>query len=229
MLLARRLQCLGLVVWLLGAVTASFGASPSFNCDHARTRIELMICASDQLSTLDKKMAAEYFRLRGTLSNDARDSLTKQQRAFLSRRGECATKDDPSACVAALYRSRINELAARPSAAPPAAREPESASTTEQQNGSRFYLVCNITSHLGSTSRTWPQHPLPVDPVAKTVDGHPATFTETEIDYSPLPNTEFAINRLTGQLVGSTVCDSCRVPVLAGFEGTCRRVDDRQF
>lgn len=80
------------------------GASPaSFDCANASARVEQLICADRDLSSLDDQLAAEYRSARRT---GLPDSEVSTQRAWIAQRNACADAD----CVRNLYESRIAEL-----------------------------------------------------------------------------------------------------------------------
>lgn len=78
---------------------------PSFNCQNASTKIEKMICGSDELSELDGQLAATY---KDALSFNPDKELLKQQQNNWRKnnRDACSTES----CVKSAYKKRINEL-----------------------------------------------------------------------------------------------------------------------
>lgn len=81
-------------------------ASPSFDCDKARTRGELAVCSDDGLAALDRQMAAQYADALGRADSSQRQLLQRTRGRFLSYRDRCATNE----CVAGTYRSRMREI-----------------------------------------------------------------------------------------------------------------------
>ena len=79
---------------------------PSFSCGAARKASEKTICASGELSSLDRLMARAY--TRATALTADRAALRASQREFLSVRDE--TSDE--AILRAAYAARIRQLAA---------------------------------------------------------------------------------------------------------------------
>lgn len=93
----------------LGVIAASNATAqgPSFNCAKASTAVERTICASDQLSRLDREMAEVYAALRSQLGSAGRQRLLDDQRAWLSHRNACR---DDEACLAQQMSERIAAL-----------------------------------------------------------------------------------------------------------------------
>jgi alkylhydroperoxidase/carboxymuconolactone decarboxylase family protein YurZ len=81
-------------------------ASPSFNCNYARTRSERMVCGSAALAGKDRQMAAIYYAAMANGDAGTRSHLRRSRDAFLVRRERCGTED----CVAAIYDARIQEI-----------------------------------------------------------------------------------------------------------------------
>lgn len=81
-------------------------ARPSFNCRHARTSTERMICASPRLAARDREMASLWYALMAGADPATRGHLRRSRDAFLERRERCGSES----CVAAAYASRMAEL-----------------------------------------------------------------------------------------------------------------------
>jgi uncharacterized protein len=79
---------------------------PSFNCGHARTRTERMVCGSPSLAAQDREMASLYYALMAQADGATRGHLRRSRDAFLSRRERCGSES----CVSAAYSSRMAEL-----------------------------------------------------------------------------------------------------------------------
>lgn len=88
------------------AVAAAQQAAPSFDCAKARGRIEKMICADTQLSTLDRH-AADLFAIAAAQA-PADDDVKRAQRSWLRERDACRDL----ACLKSQYENRIDTLAA---------------------------------------------------------------------------------------------------------------------
>lgn len=85
---------------------ARTAGSPSFNCSHARTRSERMVCASASLAAKDRQMAALYYSVMANADVGTRAHLRRSRDAFLSRRERCGSED----CVISIYDARIQEI-----------------------------------------------------------------------------------------------------------------------
>ena len=85
---------------------ASGTASPSFNCKHAKTPSERMVCGSGSLAAADRRMAAVYYSQMASADADAKRALRRTRDKFLARREHCSSE----ACIARTYAERINEI-----------------------------------------------------------------------------------------------------------------------
>lgn len=87
--------------------------SPSFDCKKAMPgSIDLVICASPELSQLDRDMAEEYERAMSETPRALWDDILDEQRAFIRSRNQCmGGKGKRHACIAFSYESRIQRLA----------------------------------------------------------------------------------------------------------------------
>ena len=85
----------------------STATGPSFNCRYARTRGEVAVCQDSGLASLDRQMAGNFSvaMARGTPAQ--REVLQRTRSRFVKYRDSCRSKS----CVAASYRSRLNEIA----------------------------------------------------------------------------------------------------------------------
>jgi uncharacterized protein len=108
-----------LVTALLAATAPAMSAvppkkvAPSFNCAKAKKgSIDLVICASRELSILDRNMAQDYKRADRATPRTEQPILWQEQRDFISNRNQCmklgAERHD---CIAFAYESRIQRLA----------------------------------------------------------------------------------------------------------------------
>lgn len=81
-------------------------ARPSFNCRHAKTRTEKMICASPRLAAQDRAMASLYYDLMANADPATKGHLRRSRDSFLGRRERCRSES----CVGSTYASRMAEL-----------------------------------------------------------------------------------------------------------------------
>lgn len=66
-----------------------------------------MVCSDAELADRDRRVAEQYFALRGTLPPYVRGQLLQSQREFLRLRSDCSD----SACLTTLYDVRLRQLA----------------------------------------------------------------------------------------------------------------------
>lgn len=105
--------CVGghwLVSVLLALLPLSFipaVRSASFDCAKASTRVEQLVCASQDLRRLDDRLTELYELAQ---DRDAVPNLRAAQRAWLARRNTCRDR----ACVAGHYEQRLAELSCDP-------------------------------------------------------------------------------------------------------------------
>lgn len=98
--------------------------TPSFNCHNAGNPIEYAICGDAELAELDITMARRYKAARRGATGDGKESIKRQQRAWIAARNKrCATPDNEKlfngegeffptigACLKQLYETRLAEL-----------------------------------------------------------------------------------------------------------------------
>src|SRR5262249_54752166 len=87
-------------------------SGPSFDCKRAKNEVELAICATPDLATADRQMAAAYAALLAKLSGPARQHLLKDQEHWLAIRNDaCAgTRDEVIDCINRRTAARIINL-----------------------------------------------------------------------------------------------------------------------
>ncbi len=85
---------------------ATARARPSYNCRHAGTRTEIMVCANPDLAARDRRMASVYYAAMANSDGVTRSRLRRSRDRFLARRESCASE----ACVAAAYEERVREI-----------------------------------------------------------------------------------------------------------------------
>lgn len=81
-------------------------ARPSFNCRHAKTGTEKMICNSPRLAARDREMASLWYDLMARSDPATRNHLRRSRDAFLGKRERCGSEG----CVDSAYASRMAEL-----------------------------------------------------------------------------------------------------------------------
>lgn len=85
---------------------AKAGASPSFNCRHARTRSEKMVCGSGSLAAADRQMSAAYYSEMARADAATKRALRQTRDRFLAKRERCSSES----CVASAYQERVAEI-----------------------------------------------------------------------------------------------------------------------
>ncbi|MEM8728271.1 MAG: MliC family protein [Pseudomonadota bacterium] len=87
-------------------------AQPSFDCAAATHAAEKAICASADLSAMDRELARLYDLARAgpNMTADRADSLRATQRDWIKGRNACWTTQDPQKCARDAYALRIDDL-----------------------------------------------------------------------------------------------------------------------
>jgi uncharacterized protein len=99
---------------LLACTGPAVAAGPAFDCTPVEAgSIEALVCASPELSALDRQLAAAYAAARAKAGNEHPPTLTVEQRGWVKGRNDCWKADDKTACVREAYRLRTAELQAR--------------------------------------------------------------------------------------------------------------------
>ena len=91
---------------------ATPSSSPSFDCSRATGQAQQLVCADEQLATLDRELARLYTLAARSpqLSTKQRASLRAYQHGWIKGRNDCWKADDLRACVLDSYVMRIHEL-----------------------------------------------------------------------------------------------------------------------
>ncbi len=90
--------------------------SPGFDCNQASTQIERIICANDEISSIDGQMGLAYEQLAGQLDQARYEKLKTDQIAWLKKRdGKIRNSCVQSGllntgCVVDIYEKRIDRL-----------------------------------------------------------------------------------------------------------------------
>jgi uncharacterized protein YecT (DUF1311 family) len=86
-------------------------ASPGFDCKTNRAPVEVEICRSVRLSSLDREMNDLYRTLRRRLNKDQLTKLGDEQTAWLEhQRADCMRSERSEPCLVKVYESRISQL-----------------------------------------------------------------------------------------------------------------------
>ncbi|CAB3755749.1 hypothetical protein LMG29660_02656 [Burkholderia puraquae] len=83
--------------------------NPSFNCDKAKSEVEMEICGSYELSSFDKSVATSFSQLikQRKSAGDTVDDAIRKQREWLSKRNLCG-KDAP--CILDAMKAQLQKL-----------------------------------------------------------------------------------------------------------------------
>ena len=85
---------------------ATASASPSFNCRHAKTRSEKLVCGSGSLAAADRQMSAVYYSEMAGADPAAKRALRRTRDQFLAKRERCSSES----CVERVYQDRVVEI-----------------------------------------------------------------------------------------------------------------------
>ncbi len=86
-------------------------ATPSFNCQKATLKAEIMVCGNTQLAQLDIEVTRLY-GLIGKAPDIDRVALQRLQGSWLNKRNACATTANSENCLLNAYAGRISDLRA---------------------------------------------------------------------------------------------------------------------
>lgn len=84
--------------------------SPAFDCSEARSEVEKLICADNDLSALDRKLSDQYKAAMIKAPEDTAFAIKSAQRRWLRTRNACSKSDDMRACVQSTYQIRTVEI-----------------------------------------------------------------------------------------------------------------------
>ena len=96
-----------MIVAVLGLVRAS-AATPSFDCDGAKTEVERLICTDDELAALDVKLAKMFASALAKAPADAVTALKASQKAWRKQLLKCGKDGNPHQCIHNAYSSRLS-------------------------------------------------------------------------------------------------------------------------
>ncbi len=99
--------------WLLCTSFLALAQGPSFDCSKAAGEVEQLICKDEQLSILDRKLAATYGEALKSQATPAPAWLAAEQRDWLKGRNDCSKSGDMRSCVETEYTNRIAEIQAK--------------------------------------------------------------------------------------------------------------------
>ena len=96
------------LIFAVASLNASeVAAGPSFDCDKASTPTEYTICASDDLSALDRELAAAYKAAKGNLGKGSKAATTLLDEQHQWNKEKSFTCGDDVECLSKTYQKRI--------------------------------------------------------------------------------------------------------------------------
>ena len=87
----------------------------AIDCQEASTASEKAVCGNQHLLALDRRLNAEYARVRAGSSSDERQQLLAQQKGWLAQKDKCGADE---ACLKKTLETRLAELTRADSASP---------------------------------------------------------------------------------------------------------------
>ena len=144
-----------LIIGLLGCLSYSHAAQPSFDCSQASGSIEELICKNDELAALDRKLSKYYKLASNNYPAEELKTLKTGQRGWIKGRNDCWKADDKLMCVRDHYQRRITDLQI-------------SAGTTEIS--SHAVYLCNPDKHDSITAVFYNDTELPAAVLTRRSD-----------------------------------------------------------
>ena len=89
---------------------AGLAIAPGFDCSRAEGSVERLICADEELSREDRRLAATWERVAAALPPGDPNQVRAEQRGWIKGRDDCWKAEDVKDCVLYAYRSRRAEL-----------------------------------------------------------------------------------------------------------------------
>lgn len=114
---AFRFFILGVFLSVSAVVGTATAQTPSFNCENARTALEIKICEDDLLGALDLKLAHVYNEALEKMPDNA-ETIRASQAAWLTHRNKCQDSPAMADCLKREYALRISEIQAKYSLLP---------------------------------------------------------------------------------------------------------------
>lgn len=96
----------------LAQASPARAAGPAFDCGKAARDIQKLVCASPDLSALDRRLSEVFAAALPKTDDAGRTRLRAEQRGWIKGRDDCWKADDKAACVKDSYVRRIAELQA---------------------------------------------------------------------------------------------------------------------
>lgn len=89
---------------------AAFAATPSFDCDRARSDVEKLICGDDELADLDMRMAKAFAKALAVAPANVVGEMKSRQKTWRRSLDDCGKTDALRDCTLDRYRRRLDEL-----------------------------------------------------------------------------------------------------------------------
>jgi len=97
----------------VGAVAATAGAAaatPSFDCDGAKSDVEKLICSDDELADLDVRLAKAFASALALAPANDVAVMRANQKSWRRELLGCGKSGDLRACTVNAYHRRLDEL-----------------------------------------------------------------------------------------------------------------------
>src|SRR4051812_33045892 len=97
---------------IASAFSLAAASAPSFDCKNAKAKEEKMICASEELGSLDKQMSEDFKKANDKATDETRPHIKADQENFLKDRRLCThwPKAKQVSCLTYAYQNRIKTL-----------------------------------------------------------------------------------------------------------------------
>jgi uncharacterized protein len=89
---------------------AAPAASPSFDCDGARSDVEKLICQDDELAALDIELAKAFANALAQAPASRVNALKAEQNGWRKLLMNCGKSSDLRQCTLDAYRRRLDEI-----------------------------------------------------------------------------------------------------------------------
>ncbi len=108
--MVRRWAPVALAFATLVSAPVASAATPSFDCDRARSDVEKLICADDELADLDMRLAKAFAKALAIAPANVVGDMKSQQKSWRRSLDDCGKTDALRDCTVDRYRRRLDEL-----------------------------------------------------------------------------------------------------------------------
>ena len=98
------------ILFLSCSVNATDAVSPAFDCQKAKSQVEVLICQDNQLAKLDMQINATYQKVINQISSEEIANVKAFQRGWIKGRDDCWKAEQIKQCVQSSYETRLTEL-----------------------------------------------------------------------------------------------------------------------